>query len=359
MPFSAFCTHNLTLHQVYDRNDVHVRIFVCEFITGGGLYRESLPPSLALEGDLMLQALLGELLDIPRVEVCTTRDYRMPALPMPLEVTEVSLEMDVWQCWSEHMHDADAVWLVAPESEGILERLSEMVIAAGAVLIGSSPPAVAMATRKSTTSEVLARAGVNVVPTWQPSSGLSGHGGPWVAKPDDGAGCEDTCLFGNTDDLNVWLGQHGRMQSHVVQPFLTGEPASISMLCRDGKAWVLSCNRQNVALHEDRFSYHGSVLNGMASHWDALALLAGQVASAVPGLAGYVGVDVMISGREITVLEINPRLTTSFVGLRQATGLNTAGLVLDLFYNENFEFPQAMTRNVVEISLDESKRLLF
>jgi predicted ATP-grasp superfamily ATP-dependent carboligase len=34
---------------------------------------------------------------------------------------------------------------------------------------------------------------------------------------------------------------------------------------------------------------------------------------------------------ELQVLEINPRTTTSYVGLRSSIGINPAGLILDLW----------------------------
>ena len=56
--------------------------------------------------------------------------------------------------------------------------------------------------------------------------------------------------------------------------------------------------------------------------------LARRAIGAVPGLAGFVGVD-LILGRECgcpidTVVEINPRLTTSYVGLRALARENLA-----------------------------------
>jgi len=53
------------------------------------------------------------------------------------------------------------------------------------------------------------------------------------------------------------------------------------------------------------------------------------------------------------VLEINPRLTTSYVGMHRAIGFNPARLVLDMFYNDAFELPLTIARNVVVISLNE------
>ena len=49
----------------------------------------------------------------------------------------------------------------------------------------------------------------------------------------------------------------------------------------------------------------------------------------MPGLSGYVGVDVVLGndGRDWAI-EINPRLTTSYVGLRALAGFNLAEAML-------------------------------
>jgi predicted ATP-grasp superfamily ATP-dependent carboligase len=67
-----------------------------------------------------------------------------------------------------------------------------------------------------------------------------------------------------------------------------------------------------------------------ASDDGTLASLADRIAAAIPGLWGYVGVDLVLTRDGPVVLEINPRLTTSYCGMGQALGINTAGLVLSL-----------------------------
>jgi predicted ATP-grasp superfamily ATP-dependent carboligase len=60
--------------------------------------------------------------------------------------------------------------------------------------------------------------------------------------------------------------------------------------------------------------------------------LARQAVAVVPGLAGYVGVDVILGdaadGSRDWVIEINPRLTTSYVGLRALCQDNLAERML-------------------------------
>jgi tyramine---L-glutamate ligase len=52
----------------------------------------------------------------------------------------------------------------------------------------------------------------------------------------------------------------------------------------------------------------------------------------LPGAHGYLGVDLVLgeaaSGEEDYVIEINPRLTTSYVGLRRLARENLAGAML-------------------------------
>jgi predicted ATP-grasp superfamily ATP-dependent carboligase len=53
------------------------------------------------------------------------------------------------------------------------------------------------------------------------------------------------------------------------------------------------------------------------------------VASAIPGLAGIFGIDLIFAKGGPCIVEVNPRLTTSYVGLRRALNVNPAVLVLE------------------------------
>ncbi len=309
-----------------------MRILVCEFVTGGGMPPDDpIPASLAREGDLMLRALVDDLLEVPGVKVTVTRDARLPPLPPPVRSITIDDPRESWALWEDLAREADAVWPIAPETEGALERFSRMVESAGRRLLNSTTEAVAVASSKAATTAVLAKAGLPMVPVW-PVGDLHADGppgeGPWVVKPDDGAGCVDTRLIRNRSEWAAWLGEADR-SGFVAQPFQPGMPASLSMLCRDGRAWLLTVNRQDVSLSGQSFAYGGGIVGGMPST-PPLAGLAQGVAAALPGLFGYVGVDFIAGPDGPTILEVNPRLTTSYVSLRRATGLNVAAAVLDL-----------------------------
>ncbi len=101
----------------------------------------------------------------------------------------------------------------------------------------------------------------------------------------------------------------------LVQPFVPGLPMSASFLVGPGgRAWLIGIGTQRMAIREGRFHYQGGKIptscSGALPHiWAAVR--------AIDGLRGFVGVDFIwdSSRRRATILEINPRPTTSCVGL--------------------------------------------
>jgi predicted ATP-grasp superfamily ATP-dependent carboligase len=120
----------------------------------------------------------------------------------------------------------------------------------------------------------------------------------------------------------------------VAQPFVQGTAGSLSLLAREGQATLLSVNRQRIAVMDDELVLLGCVVNGLGRTDGRLRRLAGDVAAALPGLWGYAGVDLIATPSGPQVLEVNPRLTTSYAGLRESLGVNPAELVLDLLFGD-------------------------
>ena len=83
--------------------------------------------------------------------------------------------------------------------------------------------------------------------------------------------------------------------------------------------------------------------------------LARRVAAAVPELWGYAGIDLILTEAGLHVLEINPRLTSSYAGLRSALGGNPTASVLELWRSGRLPDNRMPPGRVVEIdwSLDQ------
>lgn len=276
----------------------------------------------------MVRALVNDLLKCPDVEVLLTRDERLPALDAAVRTYWVRAGEPLANAWRACMAEADAVWPIAPETDGILEGLCHAVQGAGRLLLNSRPEAVAMATSKFATLAQLKAHGVPTVPTWWIDQPPPVPGTQWVVKPDRGAGCRDTRLI--TDPAELFrLGSAHSGPDWVVQSYLPGRAASLSLLVGDTGSCVLGCNLQRVVLIDDRFTLLGCVVNGL--DWPEVlgAMLGRQVVAALPGLWGYLGVDFILTEAGPVVLEVNPRLTTSYVGLSRSIGRNVAGMVLD------------------------------
>jgi predicted ATP-grasp superfamily ATP-dependent carboligase len=341
-----------------------------EYITGGGMRRENIPASLAGEGKLMLCALVEDLLALspsPKLLVMVDDRFAWPFFSGRVETVMIGAEDAFPAVWKECIGLCDAVWPIAPETGGILEQICLDVEAAGTALLTCPSAAVRIAASKLKTARRLEEFGLPVVNTTPLDGFKFARGQTLVVKHDDGVGCENTFIVG---DAAQWQSQVPSTQGNavelaylnlipkafwIVQPLVEGEPMSLSVLFAHGKALVLSCNRQIIDRGMQSFSLLGCVVNATHDLDGSLQQLAGKVASAMPELWGYAGIDLMLTENGPLILEINPRLTTSYAGLRDAIETNPAGLLMDLLNTGKLPtFPTAYTGRPVEIDLGKS-----
>jgi len=304
-----------------------MRVLVFEFITGGGFSGQPLPPSLAQEGRLMVQALLDDLSGLSEVRVSVMLELRFVdgINGKGADVTVVGLGQDYWPLFVTLVRQSDAVWPVAPESGGLLQALCQTVADLGKRLLVSPADAVALTGNKHQTYLRLCQHQVATVPT-RLLADAGADAGEWVVKPIDGAGCDGNRIVHDlvgvkaaVQDSRQWL----------VQPHLSGRKGSLSGLFKQGQAWLLSYNLQAFAVVDNSYRLTGITVNYQTDDGRYQRILQ-AIAAAIPGLWGYVGVDLIETDAGCRVLEINPRLTTSYTGIKRALGINVAGLVMRL-----------------------------
>jgi predicted ATP-grasp superfamily ATP-dependent carboligase len=330
-----------------------LKILVFEYVTGGGMAAETPSPSLLREGAAMLAALLDDLLEVPGIRVLALRDARLPVpdgWPAGIEWAAPGLGADAERRYAELLAQCDAAWPIAPETGGILERLCHLAEAAGKPLLTSPAAAVRVAASKLETARRLEARGVPAVAT-APLAAAPEPRLPCVVKPDDGCGCEGARIITTPEDWRRFA-SCPIPGDYVVQPLVEGDALSLSALFADGKAGLLSVNRQRVARQGGGFLLRGCVVNAAHEGFDRYADLAGRIAAAFPELWGYVGVDFLSTAQGPQVLEINPRLTTSYAALKASTGLNPAGLVLDLWRSGGLPRLAPPRRVPVDVDID-------
>jgi tyramine---L-glutamate ligase len=291
-------------------------VLVHEWVTGGGLAGAPLPGSWEREGSAMRRAIARDFAAISDgdLKVVMTLDARLPAEPGPWRVESIGPgEHD--PRIRELCRTADFTVLVAPETRGILAAMTRDLEAAGARMLGSCAAAVDLTGDKARLAAHLERLGIETPPysVVVPTGGLPELARyPAVLKPVDGAGSLDTFYLEGPADLSEDARQ---MPRALLQQFVPGDPMSASFLVSlEGRSWPIAIGRQRMEVRNGRFEYHGGEIPADCPGG------ADQVRAAlatIEGLAGFVGVDFIWDAQSLraTILEINPRPTTSLVGL--------------------------------------------
>jgi predicted ATP-grasp superfamily ATP-dependent carboligase len=331
-----------------------MKILVFEYITGGGFNKQELPDSLASEGRLMLNALLDNLRSYVAddnngnaIDVVVMLDSRINDSINTEGFNTVIIKPE------HNSHDefvrlallCDAVWPVAPEFDDVLQNLCKIVEVLGKKLLTSPASVVAVTGNKFNTYQHLKQHHITTVPTrlftaeiWarqgaaqqleEELAGLSitSKVEEWLVKPIDGVGCTDNYILTNPYDFEKMTSREG---DYVIQPHIHGEKTSLSCLFKAGTGWLLCANLQQFNIINQQYQLSEIIVNyqpDLSRYQD----LVDNIAHALPELWGYVGIDLIETPEQLWVLEINPRLTTSFVGINAALGINVAENILQL-----------------------------
>lgn len=303
-------------------------VLVYEFISAGGLGATA-DAALLAQGVAMRDALLADLVRLAGCAPATVADGLAP-LPAALRAVPTLAPRQgepALDFLARAARSHELVWVIAPECDGLL--LASHGAVGAARWVGCDAAVITVAASKNATLARLAAHGVAVPARWQPGE-AEPAGGAWVVKPDDGAGTVDTVRHaGFAAARDDFLARPGA----TLQSWVEGEPLSLSLLCGPGRTELLAINRQDVTVAADGTVRYGGVHGGAVplsgEPGRRLAALARHIGAALPGLSGYVGVDLVWSPcHGPVVIEVNPRLTCAYVGLSARLGRNLAGEIL-------------------------------
>ena len=302
------------------------RIFVFEYLTAGGLAREDAATAAALlpMGVAMRDAMVQDLLVAGGLQVSVACDALAPPPPAGAQACSPPANMPA-SAWVAHQAARhDAVWLVAPETGGLLAQFQQAVPAWQ--WLGCDANAIALAGRKRATLARLAAFGVKTPLVFSATATR------WVVKPDDGAGAVATKRYDSLAAAHAAQCQAavGRL---TLEAWVEGEALSLSLLCSQDSTELLSINRQHIRVgSQGEVAYQGVSIGAVQlddPRGALLAAVATRVGQAIPGLRGFVGIDLVWHPTlGPVVIEVNPRVTCSYVGLSARLGRNLAADML-------------------------------
>lgn len=312
-----------------------MHLVLYEWCCSGGLHSPAAAPildqapaeSLLTEGRLMLEALAEASMQLRAAAVTVLVDANLPdsvapRLPSGCTRHAVATAGDLTTLLAQAA-TATQVLVVAPETNGILGTLVSRLEQAGLAdrLAGGSAGYVMAASDKQVTCDLLAAAGVPVPAgrSLEPGASLpTGFCLPAIQKARCSAGGDGLQLIPTTADF-VPPATPTRLEAQV-----PGIPVGVCCLCGPTGVVPLLPLAQRFAAGPAPIYGGGeplaAALRPRATSLALRAITAIERATQAP-VRGWVGVDMILGdrkdGRADRVLEVNPRLTTSFVGLTQ------------------------------------------
>lgn len=313
-------------------------VFVYEFITAGGLFAMPGAPtpsgSLLEEGSLMRAAVVDDLLQFG-CRVTYLRDKRL-SLPLKpgCEETVVDSSEAEKVAFDAACEQVDAVLVIAPEFNALLLERVLWAEASSALLISPGSDFVAIAGDKWSTYRRWKRAGVPTPPTWLASDFTAPSGDEavrYVRKPRDGAGSQEIDFYDSQEKISA-------PSEAIIQTFCEGLHTSCALLSDGNRIVFLAPGTQKIDVCNG-FQYHGGSWPLRGELAERAKRLARRGATALPPFRGYVGVDMILGAKDGDdfAIEINPRLTTSYFGLRRLCRGNLSAAMLGIAMGEPVE----------------------
>ncbi|MEM2998965.1 MAG: ATP-grasp domain-containing protein [Candidatus Bathyarchaeia archaeon] len=323
-----------------------MKILIYEHVSGGGFAGTQIPPSVLSEGFSMLRSLVADFKAAGHT-VTTMLDSRIAKFNLPLDtdcIVPVFAPHEAQEVIRRNASSADAVYVIAPESEGALQSLLETVGQAGGVLLNCEASVIGKVADKAFLHELLSENGVPTPETMVFRADATADEVkravksklhfPLVLKPSCDVSCGGLSLVRNEQQIATAMAKirlECASKHFLLQEFIRGVAVSVSLISTGSDVMPISLNRQDIELGrpDAASSYRGGLTPFEHPLRSKAFVAAEKIVKSFPGLRGYVGVDLVLTNEEVFVIEVNPRLTTSYVGLRRVVNFNPAEAIVN------------------------------
>ena len=212
---------------------------------------------------------------------------------------------------------SDAGLVIAPDDK--LYELTKLV-ESNTVNLGCPPESVKICADKLQTMNILSAEGLPVPGIVSVEEARAG--GRYVKKPIYGCASENVFLLDGAD-MDATPG-------YIITEFIKGEDISSSVIIGESAVLPLTINKQCIMEEGERLRYAGGLVPySLEQEAESEIMRMTEKVVTLLHCKGYVGVDFVLGddGR-VYVVEVNPRPTTSIVGIERVLNYGVADLIV-------------------------------
>ncbi|MFL2559932.1 MAG: ATP-grasp domain-containing protein [Gammaproteobacteria bacterium] len=308
-------------------------ILVYEQILGEE-FNKNTPKSLIKEAKLIISSLvddLNEYFPSSKISFLTNKKYKN--ILKNYTVYTRDYKKNVADNISLYKNMFDNVIILAPEKNLNLYNIVKELENRNIKLLNCSSSFINIATNKISFYENIKNLPDNKINTYLDYNDINSQH-PIIAKKIDGIGAEESYIFKNKKDICDNF--HLLTSSHFFQEYISGAVIGLNIVSNNNKFNIISINEQNYKIFSKRSLKLDSIHMGKYNYLhNKFQNLINNLMENFIGYNGFFGIDaILTNSNEIFFLEINPRLTTSYVGLKETIGFNP----LNFLYNKKLKF---------------------
>ncbi len=324
------------------------QVVCCEYLHAVPDAYEAASAAMRKEASLMLHAVVQDLLQIVELKVVVLRGRGVPEMKSAVDCpqfSEVIVEnvVDLHDRLCSLCRHSEFTFVIAPECNNVLAGLIADLESAASPetrLLNLDSRRCALFADKLQTNEWLMQNDLPCIPTIAAEStaacewSVTGKSTAAILKPRDGVGSDRVQKINCDTQLHEQLAMIRRHSTQMIlQPFISGATCSIGMIGggTQTSTVLLKPALQRIVEHDGHLEYCGGEIPCPRANARLIDEFAPHLVRALGSFHGYIGVDLIVdinSETPVRVVEINPRLCTSYVGYRRLADENLMSRVL-------------------------------
>jgi len=310
------------------------KILIYEYITGGGLINEELYSPLLIEAKKISDFIIDEFSSSEKYHVEYFCDHRIKPNKKckSIKITNESQLYD-----KRVLSRFDLILPIMPEEDFKLYSYCEFLQLNNYPTLISDYKTIGITSDKYKFFEHCLTYNIPTIQTYLENVPDSNNENIYIEKDRYGVGCSHVKkINGHSCDNN---------SDYLYQPFIDGEHFSTCVVFGRKDFKILTINKQNIKYDSDNNIHLSSLkVNVKFDKFLCLYEIVMRIHYSLPSLYGYVGIDFILHENNILIVEINPRLTTSFTGIPHSIGINIANR--NLLMSKQIFNPKSTTINL-------------